>query len=43
VVGIDVGIMALMAENQRTGLVWRTFMQNPEAANAMVLAGFTPD
>jgi hypothetical protein len=43
VVGIDVGIMALMAENQRTGFVWQTFMQNPEAANAMVLAGFTAD
>jgi|GEM_PF-3694426 len=22
---------------------WQTFMQNPEAANAMVLAGFTAD
>ncbi len=43
VVGIDLGIMALMAENQRTGFVWQTFMQNPEVANAMVLAGFTAD
>jgi hypothetical protein len=33
----------LMAENQRTGFVWQTFMQNPEAANAMALAGFTAD
>ncbi len=40
VVGIDLGIMALMAENQRTGFVWQTFMQNPEAVNAMTLAGF---
>src|ERR1700735_76300 len=43
VVGIDVGIMALMAENQRTGFVWQTFMENPEAVNAMTLAGFTAD
>lgn len=41
VVGIDLGIMTLMAENQRTGFVWQTFMQNPEAVNAMTLAGFT--
>ena len=43
VVGIDLGIMALMAENQRTGFVWQTFMQNPEAVNAMTLAGFVAD
>jgi hypothetical protein len=43
VVGIDLGIMALMAENQRTGFVWQTFMQNPEAVNAMALAGFIAD
>jgi hypothetical protein len=43
VVGIDLGIMALMAENQRTGFVWQTFMQNPEAVNAMALAGFAAD
>ena len=40
VIGIDVGITALMAENQRTGLVWNTFMSSPEAQNAMKLAGF---
>jgi hypothetical protein len=40
VIGIDVGITMLMAENQRTGLVWSTFMSSPEAQNAMKLAGF---
>jgi hypothetical protein len=30
----------LMAENQRTGLVWNTFMSSPEALKAMQLAGF---
>ncbi len=38
--GIDQGIMMLMAENQRTGFVWSTFMQNPEATAALNLAGF---
>lgn len=40
VVGIDVGITMLMAENQRSGFVWQTFMQNPEATTALALAGF---
>ena len=40
VIGIDVGITMLMAENQRTGFVWNTFMKNPEAMKAMQLAGF---
>lgn len=40
VLGIDLGISLLMAENLRTGFVWRTFMQNPETVNAMKLAGF---
>ncbi len=31
VLGIDLGIGLLMAENLRTGFVWKTFMQNPEA------------
>jgi hypothetical protein len=30
----------LMAENFRSGLVWNTFMQNPEALAAMTLVGF---
>lgn len=41
VLGIDQGISALMIENQLTGLIWNTFMQNPEAANAMQAVGFT--
>jgi hypothetical protein len=40
VLGIDLGISALMAENLRTGFIWSTFMRNPEAARAMKLVGF---
>lgn len=40
VLGIDLGIMMLMAENQRTGLVWNTFMKNKEAQQGMEKAGF---
>jgi hypothetical protein len=43
VIGIDVGITMLMAENIRTGFVWKTFMENPEAQRGMELAGFVPD
>ncbi|PYT94206.1 MAG: hypothetical protein DMG36_06105 [Acidobacteria bacterium] len=32
----------LMTENQRTQLVWNTFMQNPEAQSVLQLAGFQP-
>jgi len=32
----------VMAENQRTGLVWSTFMKNAEAGAALAKAGFTP-
>ncbi len=39
VLGIDLGISALMAENLRTGFVWSTFMRNPEAARAMKRVG----
>ncbi len=42
VIGIDVGITMLMAENARTGFVWETFMKNPEAKRGMDLAGFKP-
>src|SRR2546426_5962301 len=42
VIGIDVGISVLMAENQRTKFVWNTFMKNPEAQSAMQMAGFAP-
>jgi hypothetical protein len=40
VIGIDTGIMMLMAENARTGFVWDTFMKNPEAQRGMEAAGF---
>jgi hypothetical protein len=40
VVGIDTGITMIMAENARTGFVWKTFMKNPEARRGMQLAGF---
>jgi hypothetical protein len=40
VIGIDVGVSLLMAENKRTGFVWETFMKNKEAQTAMEKAGF---
>ena len=40
VLGIDLGITMVMAENHRTGLVWDTFMKNPEAQAGMQKAGF---
>jgi hypothetical protein len=40
VLGIDLGIGVLMAENLRTGFVWQTFMQNPEPHAAMESCGF---
>src|SRR6202158_4155631 len=40
VLGIDLGITMVMAENYRTGLVWNTFMKNPEAQAAMQKVGF---
>jgi len=42
VIGIDLGISMLMAENVRTGFVWNTFMKNAEARAALELAGFRP-
>ena len=39
VIGIDVGITMLMAENQRTGFVWNTFMTNLEAQAAFAAVG----
>ncbi len=38
--GIDQGITLIMAENDRTGFVWRTFMADPVARRALHLAGF---
>jgi hypothetical protein len=40
VLGIDLGITMVMAENHRTGFVWEQFMKNPEAQKAMQLVGF---
>ena len=37
VIGIDVGITMLMAENHRTGFVWKTFMKDPGAQSAFNL------
>jgi hypothetical protein len=42
VIGIDVGITLLSAENLRTGNVWKWFMSNPEAPRAFALAGIKP-
>ena len=39
VIGIDVGIILLSAENLRSGNVWRWFMRNREIVEAMQLAG----
>jgi hypothetical protein len=41
-VGIDTGITMLMAENLRTGFIWKTFMKTPEAIRGMERAGFVP-
>ena len=37
VIGIDVGIILLSAENARSGNIWRWFMQNPEIQRALRL------
>lgn len=39
VIGIDVGITLLSAENMRTGNVWRWFMRNANILDAMEKAG----
>jgi hypothetical protein len=40
VIGIDLGVTLLQAENARSGLVWAVFMQAPEVQRALVRAGF---
>jgi hypothetical protein len=40
VLGIDLGISVLMAENLRSGFAWQTFARNPEVAIAFQKAGF---
>ena len=42
VIGIDVGITLLSAENLRSGNIWKWFMANPEAPRAFALAGIAP-
>lgn len=42
VIGIDAGITMLMAENYRSGFVWKTFMRNRDIRRAMGKAGLTP-
>jgi hypothetical protein len=39
VIGIDLGIILLSAENLRTGQVWNWFMMNPEIPLALDRAG----
>lgn len=39
VIGIDLGITLLSAENLRSGRVWAWFMKNPEVATALDRAG----
>jgi hypothetical protein len=43
VLGIDQGIMLLMAENLRSEGVWRVFMRNEEIVRAMKAVGFTSE
>ncbi len=40
VIAIDTGITLVMAENLRTGFVWKTFMKNPETQRGLRRAGF---
>jgi hypothetical protein len=40
VLGIDLGIGVLAAENLRSGMMWDTFMRNKEMVEAMRLVGF---
>jgi hypothetical protein len=40
VIGIDLGISMLMAENARTQMVWNIFMRNKEVNAAMEKVGF---
>lgn len=40
VIGIDLGIMLVMAENLRSELVWQTFMNAPEVQRGLNAAGF---
>jgi len=39
--GLNQAPMAVMIENYRTGLVWRSFMTNPEIQQMLTAVGFT--
>lgn len=41
-VSIDIGVMLLMVENYRTGLIWKYFMRNEYVKKGMSAAGFGP-
>ncbi|MET0216220.1 MAG: glucoamylase family protein, partial [Vicinamibacterales bacterium] len=41
VIGIDLGITVLSAENLRTGRIWEWFMRNPEVITALDRVGLT--
>jgi hypothetical protein len=43
VLGLDLGITMLMAENHRTGFVWEQFMKDEDAKRGMARAGFHPE
>ncbi len=43
VIGIDVGITLLSAENLRTGNVWRWFMSSSDVERALDMIGLVPD
>jgi hypothetical protein len=42
ILGIDQGIILLMAENARNGAEWSAIMSTPEARRAMDAAGLVP-
>ncbi|MGL4512696.1 MAG: glucoamylase family protein [Lacipirellulaceae bacterium] len=41
--GLNQAQIVVMIENHRTGLLWRSFMANPEVAPALEAIGFEPD
>jgi hypothetical protein len=41
--GLNQAPMAVMIENYRTGLIWKTYMKNPEIRSALERIGFEPD
>lgn len=41
--GLNQAPMVVMIENYRTGLIWKTFMKNPEIRPALEHIGFRPD